>query len=168
MKDELELFYQKAIDLNLCEEYTNIWRSLKTKREFVDFSLRAASIVYMAKARCNGIGLSNKYILENFSPFINGNYVSKPDENLNYTCEYYVEYNGEIETDSNALVLIDCDATIKLRDYQVLTVFTYGKSKLNFTSANNTIVDVKYWGDDCAFNGVEENNIKLKKRSNEL
>lgn len=168
MKDELEVFYQKAIGLGLCEDYTNVWRSLKTKKEFVDFSLRAASIVYMAKARYNGIGLSNKYILENFNAFINGVYVSKPDEKLNYTCEYYVEYSGEIETESNALVIIDCNATIKLRDYQVLTVFTYGKSKLSFTPANNTIIDVKYWGDECTFSGIEENNIKLKKRSNEL
>ena len=75
MKDELELFYEKAVELNLCKEYTNIWRSLKTKKEFVDFSLRAASIIYMAKARYNGIGLSNKYILENFNAFINGVYV---------------------------------------------------------------------------------------------
>lgn len=140
MEDELELFFKEAQSNKLCNEYTDEWLSIKTKREFVDFSLRAASIIYMAIARCNGWGLSNRYILDNFGAYINGNYVSQPDKEINYTCEYFVEYKDVILTDCNAIVLIDCNATIELHDYQVLTVFTWGKSKIKFTEAKNTIV----------------------------
>lgn len=139
---DLKEFYKKSLSENICEEYIERWDKCKSKKQIIDMALSVKAIDYICDSIAKGWGISSQYICDNFIKFINGNYIS---EQKGYTSAMFCQYDKPIYINTTTAILIDCNCTVYVDEYQVCELFLTGKSKIQ-VEGNGDCVCV-YYGD---------------------
>jgi len=168
----LNYFFKNCIERKLCKEYVLLWRNCKTKKDFVDLSLRMSSIPFIADSIYNGWGLSVEFIKDYFADFINGKYIGydvdciKKVDKENKLKKYfntliYCNYKDKIIFNENIIHVInsDCDLHISFNN-EIKIVFISNKSnvKLHLTECATTTI---YLFDESKVTVVEDTEHTL-------
>lgn len=141
MKDEMLMFKKNALLGNisaepLCQAYKQAWRACGNDKEMlVRLALKQQSLPYFSHACYSNLGLTKKYILENFADYINGKRVFDDVDGVEgYTYSLYVGFKAIFEAATDVLSLMWCNCpsvTIKASKCPVL--YVSNKSSVHLT-----------------------------------
>jgi len=156
MERDLNYFWKNCIERNLCKEYVLMWRNCKTKKDFIDLSLKLGSIPYIATSIYNGWGISEKYICSEFSEYINGKYIGIDVECFNKINKINKDNKEEIEIKSvlycsnkedinfkeNIIHIIDCDCDlyVPFNEIKIICISNKSNIRLNLLECGTTTI----------------------------
>ena len=114
----------------LCEEYKAALRRCGNDKEMlVRLALCQQSIPYISHACYKHLGLTKKYILDNFGELINGKRVFSDVEGVNgYTYQLYVAFNGNFKAVADVTSLMWCSSPLVLINATKCPVFYISNS----------------------------------------
>jgi hypothetical protein len=145
--DELLEFKKNAIlgkisGQPLCEEYRASLRKCGNNKELlVRLALMQQCIPYLSHACYEKIGLSKKYILENFGEYINGKKVFDDVEGVSgYTYSLYVGFEDVFSVSTDILACMWCNCpqlTIEASKCPVLYISNYSDIHLCLDGYNS-------------------------------
>lgn len=171
--DELLRYYKNSIVGGLCDEYKGYWRAAgNDKQKLMKLVLSQQSLPHFLHHCWNGEGLTKKYILDNFSEYINGRDIIYDADGVqgNYTYQLYVDYNDTTEpADINAFMWCDdavvemptsrcatfyvgCNTTLHLsmNGYNNARIYLFDTSEVVFEEADKTCSATVYeYSDQC-------------------
>ena len=171
--DELNKYYKNALLANLCSEYRGYWQSAHgDKRKLMTLALSQQALPHLMTYCWNGEGLTKKYILDNFSEYINGRDIIYDADGVkgNYTYQLYVDYKDIAEpADVNAFMWCDdavvemptsrcttfyvgCNTTLHLsmNGYNNARIYLFDTSEAVFEEADKTCSATVYeYSDQC-------------------
>lgn len=109
---EMDTFRRNATRLGLCDTYAQRWDSCNSKRQLFNLATDINSLSYLAETIAKGIGLTPKFISDEFGQFVNGKFVNSSD---GYTSCLYCQYDGvEITVNTTAMLIIDYKGVINI------------------------------------------------------
>lgn len=110
--DRLQEYYRQSLLADLCQEYKGKWASCHDDKEKL-FRLAVAqqSFPHMATFAYKGLGLTQEYIKDGFSDFVNGQYTAIDADGVNgdYKTELYVGYNGDLSVSDDVFMTMWSD-----------------------------------------------------------
>lgn len=109
---EMETFRRNASMLGLCDTYAQKWDSCNSKKQLFSLATDVNSLAYLGETIAKGIGLTPKFISEEFHQFINGRFINSAD---GYTSALYCQYKGdEITVNTTVMLIIDYKGVINI------------------------------------------------------
>lgn len=110
--NEMEKFRNNARRLGLCDTYAQKWDNANSKRQLFALATDINSLSYLGEMIAKGIGLTPKFISDEFHQFINGRFINSAD---GYTSALYCQYEGdEIIVNTSAMLVIDYNGMINI------------------------------------------------------
>ena len=158
---DLETYKKIAVFMNLCEEYTEKWNGCNTKKKLVDMALGSKGMDYLCASIAQGWGLSPKYIVENFEPYINGKYISNQK---GYTSKMFCCHLGNVSADTTAIVLIDSDVVLNVPQNALCEVYATGNSSIELKGEGKAVFICYGNPDDIKIMGDEKNYKRINKK----
>lgn len=125
----LKQFRENARNENLCEEYTQIWDSCKSKKQTMDMCLGVKGMDYVCDAYAKGWGMDKEAFTTEFKNFINGKFVYDAE---GYSSEMYCGFNGNVEIKTNCLMILDSDVVFTVQNGFSYQIFASGRCNLTF------------------------------------
>lgn len=154
----LKQFRENARLDGLCSEYSLKWDNCKSKKALMDVCLDAKGIDYLCDSIAKGWGISPDIISEKFKAYINGRYVY---ENK-YTSTLFCQYKGEIECDTTALTLVECDVDVFIPEYHICEIYATGKTNIHL-HGNGRVVVIAYGNADDVVVTKESEHLQYKR-----
>lgn len=138
--DELLRYYKNSIVGGLCDEYKGYWRAAgNDKQKLMKLVLSQQSLPHFLHHCWNGEGLTKKYILDNFSEYINGRDIIYDADGVkgDYTYQLYVDYNATQDTvtepaDVNAFMWCN-DVVVEMPTSRCVTFYIGCNTKLHLS-----------------------------------
>lgn len=155
---DLDKYRDNARKENLCEEYSQMWDSCGSLKQYMDMALSTKGVDYLCDSIAKGWGISPEHLSDRFSRFINGRYISKQK---NYESELYCEYNGSIAVRTAILTLINCKCDIYLPVNNICEIYVTGKSAIHIKGAGRCIFVC--YGKEEDINIITDNSVKMKR-----
>jgi hypothetical protein len=165
--NELEKFKQESIKLGLCEEYRERWEKLNTKRQCIDMISTCQGAQYFISAKNLGIAPSNEYIINEYNRYINGYYTSTVQTSMNYSSQWYIEYEGTLIPESLFTYFLDCDVTINVNEVAAYHFTFAGNTKVKLRNFSGSIVYIDVYGDNVTIVG-DKDKVKIRKKDYNL
>lgn len=139
MNNELQDFYKNALVGSLCEplcdEYKSKWRACgQDKEKLVALCLNQQAIPYFASYCNKGKGVTKRYILSEFSEYINGYTIQSADNVEGYTYGLFVDYDcdKDLVADKDVCHLMWCVGTsVVVPETSCVTLYVSNKSKIH-------------------------------------
>ena len=177
MKDELFEYKKNALlgkisGQPLCSTYTQAWRACGNDREMlVRLALSQQSLPHFMTSCYRKLGLSKKYILENFGEYINGNRLFYDVEGVKgYSYEMYVGFSGIMDVRSDVVafmwadhasvsvpmskapvIYVGCDSHlhVSLEGYNMPRIYLFDGSSVEIADGDDEskVIVYKYSGD---------------------
>lgn len=154
---DLEQFRENARLDGLCDEYTEIWDSCKSKKQLMDMCLGIKGIDYICDAIAKGWGISPSILSEKFKNYINGNYTF---DNGVYTTKLYCSYDGTVVCDTTAVAIIDSNVVVEVPTNCLVEIYLTGDTNVFFRGNGRCAIVV--YGDKVNFSVDEETNVRYK------
>lgn len=165
--NELEKFKETAIERGLCDEYKERWDKIATKRQAIDMISTCQGSQYFISAKHLGIAPSNEYILNEYGRYLNGYYTSTVQTSMNYSSQWYIEFDGTLIPETLFTYCLDCDMTINIIDERAYHFTFAGKSNINLRICSGAIVYIDTYGEDVNISGNKE-LVKIRKKDYNL
>jgi hypothetical protein len=128
---------------NLCDVYKDNALDAKSKVALMKLCLDANGCSYLCEMQAKGYPLSYETIKKEFKAYINGRYVY---ENK-YTSTLFCQYKGEIECDTTALTLVECDVDVFIPEYHICEIYATCKTNIHL-HGNGRVVVIAYGNAD--------------------
>lgn len=165
--NELEKFKQESIKLGLCEEYQERWDKLKTKRQCIDMISTCQGAQYFISAKHLGIAPTNEYILNEYNRYINGYYTSLVETSMNYSSQWYIEYEGTLIPEALFTYLLDCDVNINVNEQSAYHLTFAGNTSVHIRNFSGAIVYIDVYGDNVKITG-DRDKVKIRQKDYNL
>ena len=171
MDNELFNFQKNAImgkiAQPLCAEYKAAWRQCGDDKEsLIRLALQQQSLPYVSSACYRNLGVSKKYLVDNFKDYINGRKVFEDVEGIEgYKYEMYVGFNDSFVAKSDVTNLMWCNDTLinveeskcplfyvsnnsdvhfVLNGYNSIRIYLFDESKVVIEDADDTCDVIVY------------------------
>ena len=154
--NELEKFKENAIKRGLCEEYQERWNKIATKRQAIDMISTCQGSQYFISAKYLGIAPTNEFILNEYGRYLNGYYTSTVQTSMNYSSQWYIEYDGVFIPESLFTYFLDCNITINVIEHRAYHFVFAGKSNVNLRICDGAIVYIDVYGENVRISGNKE------------
>jgi len=165
--NELEKFKQESVKLGLCEEYRERWDKLQTKRQCIDMISTCQGAQYFISAKHIGIAPTNEFILDEYGRYINGYYTSMVQTSMNYSSQWYIEYDGTLIPESLFTYMLDCNVSINISDSNAYHFTFAGNTNVNLRIFSGAIVYIDVYGDNVKISG-DTDKVKIRKKDYNL
>lgn len=137
MKQDLFNYYKNALSDGLCAEYKGRWAACHNdKEQLVRLVMAQQSLPHFITYCSQKKGLSKKYILDNFSDYINGKYVGVDVDGVrgNYKTELYIGENGILKPVGDVLCAMWATTPqIILPRYKAVKIYCGCSSKIHLS-----------------------------------
>ena len=151
--NDLEQFKKEAIQRGLCEEYKERWDRLNTKRQAIDMISCSQGAQYFISAKAIGIAPSNEYIIDNFGKYINGYYTSLVHTSMNYSAQWYIEYDGTLIPESLFTYILDSNINVNIENIAAYHLTFAGNTNVHLRIKSDVIVYIDVYGDNVKISG---------------
>lgn len=131
--------------LGLCGQYKTMWDECRNKKDLIDMALDANGVEFLADAITFGWGCSQKFLLKEFSDFINGKYQRKKG---GYTSELYIEPHGVIELRSTITVIAGGKASVIVPPNFFGKVYVCGDEGRLIFGSNGGSIELSVYGEN--------------------
>lgn len=151
----------------LCAEYKKTWRSCGDDKEMlVGLVMQQQSIPFFSHACYKRLGLTKKYILDNFGDYINGNRTLEDLDGVKgYTYQLYVAFERDFKAVADVTSLMWCnspqieieaskcpifyvsnnsDVHFSLDGYNSIRIYLFDDSKVTIDDADETCDVIVY------------------------
>lgn len=155
---DLDKYRDNARKENLCEEYSQMWDSCGSLKQYMDMALSTKGVDYLCDSIAKGWGISPEHICDRFSRFINGRYISKQK---GYESELYCGYNGNITVRTTILTLINCKCDIYLPINNICEIYVTGESTIHIKGAGQCVFIC--YGEEANINIIADNEVRMKR-----
>lgn len=146
----LKQFRENARKENLCEEFSNIWDSCKSKKQYMDMCLCVKGMDYVCDAYAKGWGMDKEAFNTEFKNFINGRFIYEDEGCLS---EMYCDFKGNVSVKTNYLMILDSDIKLSLRKGFCYQIFASGKCNIEFEGEANVYLFTYGKEGDIKFSG---------------
>lgn len=154
--NDIDKFKKVACDNGMCDDYQRIWLQCHSHKNYMDMALGVKAIDFLCNSYAKGWGADKKIFHRRFPEFINGRYIS---EQKGYNTKMYIDYNGEVKTDTTAIMIIDSNVDVITDEIDVCELFIAGKCKVNLNGVGKLKI-VCYGNPKDIVIGGENTNYK--------
>lgn len=154
---DLVNFREIAKGKGICGLYLSKWEDCISKKQLMDVALSAQGMDFLCKSISDGWGLQSKYIHKEFSRFLNGRYIHENENG--YTSSLYCKYNGEIESETTAILIIDSNVEVNIPKNHICEVYVVGDTKINF-NGEGKVIAIRY-GKTSSITNADSVRIKI-------
>lgn len=150
----------------LCDDYSSKVKSALSKKQLADIGLDANGIRFLIEMQQKGFMFPYEDLQEEFSRFINGNYIfeSEPNEKgVNYTCELYCGFRSQdhIEVRTTALALLDCVTRLILKNNYAASIYLDTNSYAEVIVPPSATCRIYLYGDATVKVVGDESKVKI-------
>ena len=133
----MQEYYKNSLLMNLCTDYKEKWRgALGDKKALFDMALAQQSLPHLMYFANNGIGLTKKYLEDEFGEYINGAYTAINADGVdgNYKTTLYVGYKGilSLSDDVSCFMWVNIPQ-IKIKPTKAIKIYVGCKSKITIS-----------------------------------
>lgn len=165
MEKELLEFQKNAIlgkiAQPLCNDYKAAWRACGDNKEMlVRLALSQQATPYLSHACYKNLGLSKKYILENFGDYINGRRTfNNVDGVQGYSYELFVDYGEDMVAKTDVVAMMWCHNNVLIPQTKCPTLYIsnisdvhiscdgYNSIRIYLFDESNVVIDES--SEDC-------------------
>ena len=142
----------------LCRKWKQIWHNGFTKQEAIAGALSFDGMEYLHKTPF----ISNEYLLENFSEYINnGSSIKLYDDELKGSM--YINYKGDINFNEEVLFIRDSVAIVTIHDSIVCNINIFRESRINIRVGKDSIVFINgYDNGRCLIEGSQSSKVIVR------
>lgn len=151
----------------VCDGYLRKLSEAMCKSDFFDLCLDVNGMDFMGMMSAKEGGLPYDSIKEDFSRYINGQYVARfmTKDGLSYTGAMYMGLRSkDIEASETCVLILDCkDCVVKIPDYSVNAIYVDSKSKVEIDCPLRSVAYVEVFGKGEAYS-MTSKNVKIIRR----
>lgn len=132
---------------NLCTEYCDKANTAINKKQLVDLVCDANGANFLQEMQSKGFELPYSVIHKEFSPYINGKYISehKNDKGNGYTSCIYCGFVNDINVATTIVSLLNCTCDIRIKDNHVCRLYVDKNCKIRVSCPESSRCLIEYW-----------------------